>query len=144
MKSLKTNDSGLGFTYHRNSYTARRTYCRCEIFVNSNSLTTDAGAKYSSYQSIKIPLNALINQMTKAWPKRSQKNGEKITNDQIKYWKLPSRIFERKSNFLKNKIQFCMLNCNKFDIMLKHSSYINIYLFLYVYINILMHISICS
>lgn len=67
-------------------------------------LTTDAGAKYSSYQSIKIQLNALINQMTKAWPKRSQKNGEKITNDQIKYRKLPSRIFERKSNFLKNKI----------------------------------------
>lgn len=101
-------------------------------------LTTDAGAKYSSYQSIKIPLNALINQMTKAWPKRSQKNGEKITNDQIKYWKLPSRIFERKSNFLRNKIQFCMLNCNKFDIMLKHSSCINIYTFslcVYKYIN---------
>ena len=56
------------------------------------------------YQSIKIPLNALINQMTKAWPKSSQRIGEKMTNDQIKYWKWPSRIFERKSNFLKNNI----------------------------------------
>ena len=80
-------------------------------------MTTGAGAKYSSYQSIKIPLNALINQMTKAWPKSSQKNGEKITNDQIKYWKWPSIIFERKSNFLNNNIQFCLLNCNKFDIV---------------------------
>ena len=67
-------------------------------------MTTGIGAKYSSYQSIKIPLNALINQMTKAWPKSSQKNGEKITNDQIKYWKWPSIIFERKSNFLNNNI----------------------------------------
>ena len=39
--------------------------------------------------------------MTKAWPKSSQKSGEKITNDQIKYWKWPSRIFERKFDIVK-------------------------------------------
>lgn len=67
-------------------------------------MTTGAGAKYSPYQSINIPLNALINQMTKPWPKNSQRDNEKITNDLIKYWKCTSRILKRKSKYHKNNI----------------------------------------